>query len=83
VLAYVFIRTYMVVPSMLRKKMTGAESMVGEEGEVVEPLKPQGVVRVGVEYWQAVSIDGELECGDLVEIVKVERLKLEVKRKEE
>ena len=82
VLAYLFIRTYMVVPSMLRQKLIGAESMVGEEGEVVEPLTPGGVVRVGAEYWQAKCLDGDMEIGEKVEIIRVNRLKLEVRRKE-
>jgi membrane-bound ClpP family serine protease len=81
VIAYIFVRTYMVVPSLRRKKLIGAESMVGTECEVVEPLTPDGVVRVGVEYWRAVSVDGEVATGESVEIVRVERLKLEVKRK--
>ena len=79
---FIFVRTWAVLPSLRRKKMTGAESMLGEEGEVVEPLMPNGVVRVGAEYWHAKCLDGDMEIGEKVEIIRVNRLKLEVKRKE-
>jgi membrane-bound ClpP family serine protease len=79
--AFIFVRTWAVLPSLRRKKVTGAEGMIGMTGEVVTSLKPNGVVKVGSEYWQAKSLDGDVETGEDVEIQRVDRLKLEVKRK--
>jgi len=79
--AFIFVRTWAIVPSLRRKKVTGAEGMIGLEGEVVESLTPKGVIRVGGEYWQAKSLDGHIETGEEVEILGIDRLKLEVKRK--
>lgn len=79
--AYVFVRTWAVLPSLRRKKITGAEGMIGIVGEVVETLNPEGVVRIGVEYWKARSVDGDIEPGEDVEILKIERLSLEVRRR--
>ena len=46
----------------LRKKPTsGFEDMVGSKGKVVEPLTPQGLIKVGNEIWQAESIDHSTE----------------------
>ena len=78
---FTFVRTWFVVPSFRRKKVTGAEAMIGTVGEVVEPLTPNGTIRIGVEYWQAKSLDGDIEAGESVEILRIERLKIEVRRK--
>ena len=76
---FVFITHKLVIPSFHKKKATGSEAMVGLEGEVVEPLDPLGVVRVEGEYWQATSVDEDVAAGEDVEILRVDRLTLEVK----
>ena len=79
--AFAFIGHRAIVPSLRRKNITGAEGMIGLVGEVVESLTPGGVIRVGGEYWQAKSVDGDIEIYEEVEILGITRLKLEVKRK--
>ena len=79
--AFIFVRTWVVLPSLRRKKITGAEGMIGLVGEVVESLTPNGVIMVCGEYWQVKSLDGDIEIGEEVEILEINRLKLEVKRK--
>ena len=78
---YVFVRTWLVIPSLRRGTVTGAEGMMGLVGEVTEPLKPKGTIIVRGEYWQAICLDAEIEVGENVEVVGMEGLKLEVKRK--
>ena len=78
---FIFITHRALVPSLRRKKVTGAEGMIGLVGEVVESLKPSGIIRVAGEYWQAKSIDGDIETGEDVEILGIDRLNLEVRRK--
>jgi membrane-bound ClpP family serine protease len=70
-----------VVPSMRRRKVTGADGMIGLTGEVSQPLRPQGVIKVKGEYWKAKSVDGDVGIGDDVEVVGIKGLILEVKRK--
>ncbi len=72
----------LVIPALRRKKASGAESMVGLEGEVMDALKPAGLVKVKGEYWKAQAIAGDIDEGEKVEVVGVERLVLKVKRKE-
>ena len=79
--AYIYIRTWAVIPSLRRGKVTGAEGMIGLVGEVVESLTPGLVIKVCGEYWQAKCLDGDMETGEEVEVVGIDRLKLEVKRK--
>ena len=45
--SYIFIRTWTVLPSIRRRKITGAEGMIGTVGEVTESLTPAGIIRVG------------------------------------
>lgn len=79
--AFVFVRTWAVLPSLRRKKVTGSEGMIGLTGEVVKSLNTGMIIRVNGEYWQAKCLNGDIEIGDEVEIVRMDRLKLEVKRK--
>jgi membrane-bound ClpP family serine protease len=79
--AFIFIIHRAVVPSLLRKKLTGSEGMIGLGGIVIESLQPQGTVRVKGEYWKARSVEGDIGVGEEVEVVRVTGLKLEVKRK--
>jgi membrane-bound ClpP family serine protease len=70
-----------VVPSLRRRQMTGAAGMIGLTGKVTQALKPQGVVKIKDEYWQAKSIDDDVDIGEDVEVVEISGLVLEVKRK--
>ena len=79
--SYIFVRTWVVLPSIRRRKITGAEGMIGMVGEVMESLTPAGIIRVAGESWQAKSIEGDIEIGEEVEILAMYRLKLEVKRR--
>ena len=80
-LAIIIHRT--IIPSLHKRKVVGAEGMVGLEAEVVEPLTPAGVVSVGGEYWKAKSVAGDIAAGEMVEVTGLNRLTLEVKRKEQ
>lgn len=64
-----FLRRYRVT--------TGAEGMVGERGEVIEPLDPAGIVRVHGEIWSARSERGA-DRGEAVTVAGVDGLTLVV-----
>ncbi len=70
-----------VISTFHKKQVTGAEAMTGLEGEVIEPLTPVGVIRTRGEYWKAKSVGENIAVGEEVEILKVDGLKLTVKRK--
>jgi membrane-bound ClpP family serine protease len=80
-IATVFIMHRLVIPALHKKIKTGSEGMIGLKGEVTELLAPKGVVRVNDEYWKARSSAETIEVGEQVEIVGVNRLTLQVKRK--
>jgi len=72
----------LVIPSFHRRQAAGKESMVGLEGEVVEPLTPKGTIRVEGEFWKATSLNGEIYPGEHVEIQAVRHLMVEVRRQQ-
>ena len=78
---FAFIVHRAVVPSLRRRKVTGVEGMIGQTAVVTEFLQPTGTVLIHGEYWNATCVEGDIEEGAEVEIVEVERLKLEVRRK--
>jgi membrane-bound ClpP family serine protease len=80
--AFVYIMHQAIVPSLRRRKVTGAEGMIGAVGKVTEPLKPVGTVMIKGEYWQAKSLEGDIELGSAVEVTKIDGLHLEVRKKE-
>ncbi len=79
---FVFIVHRAIVPSLRRKKVTGVEGMIGLVGEVMQALTPKGVIKIKGEYWQARSVEGEIDVGEEVVILKIKGLNLEVKQKD-
>ena len=64
-----------------RKKIaTGSEGMVGEKGIVLSNLNPTGKVSIHGEIWTAQSEEGALKKGASIEVVRIEDLKLFVKK---
>ena len=60
---------------------TGAEDLVGAVGKTVEPLEPEGHVRVQGELWQA-RASGAVPAGTQVRVVALDGLTLEVETAE-
>jgi membrane-bound serine protease (ClpP class) len=56
---------------------TGAEAMVGMQGEVVSSCRPRGQVRVHGELWEATCIEGA-DVGETVRVKLVDGLMLVV-----
>jgi len=79
----VFMLNKAVIPCFHWRPVSGWEGMVGARGRVVEPLTPVGTVIVGGERWSAKSIDDDIDVDEEVEIVGLDGLMLEVKRKEQ
>ncbi len=61
---------------------TGAESMAGVTGLAVSDVTPLGQVQAAGELWTAEAVpgSGKIRKGDRVEVVKVEGLRLKVKK---
>jgi membrane-bound serine protease (ClpP class) len=66
--------------ALSRPLMTGAAGMVGQTGVVRTAIDPEGQVLVEGELWRAVTPDGPVPAGELVQIVSVDGLTLTVTR---
>jgi membrane-bound serine protease (ClpP class) len=64
------------IKAQRRKPTTGIEGLNGETGDVIETLKPEGVVRIHGEIWNAESLSGTIQKGKRVRVVKINGLKL-------
>ncbi len=80
---FAFIVHKVIIPSFHKKPVTGSEVMLGLEGTVIESLTPFVVIRIEGEYWKAKSVDGNIAVGGEVEILRLNKLTLEVKCKEQ
>jgi len=64
------------IKAQRRKPTTGVEGLIGESGDVIETLKPDGVVSIDGELWNAESLSGKIEKGSRVRVVKITGLRL-------
>jgi len=78
--AFVFIMHKAVIPAIQRRVVVGTEAMIGKTGEVAELLNPTGTVKYKGEYWQA-RTKGVIDKGEEVEVVGINGLILEVRKK--
>ncbi len=58
----------LLVPAIRRRVVIGLEALAGKEAVVVQPLRPEGMVFIEGEYWDAVSLDGEISAGKKVSL---------------
>jgi membrane-bound serine protease (ClpP class) len=63
-----------------RKPTTGIEGIVGEVGETLGDLDPDGQVRVHGELWSAESLEGFISRGTKVKVDRISNLKLFVRK---
>jgi len=68
------------VRTLRSKPSTGREGMLGLRGRVRTALAPEGQVEVHGELWTAVAQDGEIAEGESVEVVRVDGLRLLVRK---
>jgi len=61
-----------------RKPAIWSEAIVGHCGKATMPLTPDGYVQVDGELWHALSIDTNINEGDDIIVVELDRLTLRV-----
>ena len=80
--ALVFLTVGAAVRARMASVVSGAEAMIGTEGEVLDDFECAGRVRAAGEVWQARSHE-PLEKGARVTVAALEGVRLEVKRADE
>ena len=71
---FVIIAVYLIARGMMRRPITGAESLHGERALVVKDLAPEGLVELQGEIWRARSTQGTVPKDAWVRVVKKEGL---------
>jgi membrane-bound ClpP family serine protease len=66
--------------ALRRRPVSGLGSVVGETGRVVNPLTPDGVIKIKGELWEAKSDGGNIGAGEDVMVVEQDGLKVTVIR---
>jgi len=85
ILTFLLFRPILVKHIKNPKTKTNTDSLIGRTGEVVEEITPLtfGLVKVNGQVWTAKSVeDTLLKEGTMVEIIKIEGVKLIVKEKQ-
>ncbi len=70
----------MGVRAQRRKPSTGIQGIVGEIGEAMSDLNPNGQVKLHGEIWAASSIGGLIKKGSKIVAVEIENLTLKVRK---
>jgi membrane protein implicated in regulation of membrane protease activity len=63
--------------SRRRRAQVGAEALIGATAKVVEPCRPEGLVRIQGELWRARCEEGA-DAGDTVRVIALDGLTLVV-----
>jgi membrane-bound serine protease (ClpP class) len=69
----------LVVQAQRRRAQTGAEGLVGQRGEALCEIAPEGWVLVQGERWRAQAPD-RIAAGEKIEVVSMEGLQLQVRK---
>lgn len=69
----------LAVKAQMRKPATGAEGMLGQEGDAVTPVHEEGKVFIKGEYWNAFS-KHPIEEGERVKVTGMKGLTIKVER---
>lgn len=64
--------------ALAHQPVPGMAGMVGSVGIAVQPLKPEGLVKIKGELWNCRAEAGDIETGAAVKVIKQEGLKLVV-----
>ena len=75
---FFFFAIGMGIRAQRRKPVTGTEGIIGESGEAMTALTPEGQVRVHGEIWKAVAEEGSIAQGAKVIVKRVDSLRLTV-----
>jgi membrane-bound serine protease (ClpP class) len=72
----------MGIRAQKRKPTTGEQGLLGQIGETITDLNPEGQVRLHGEIWNAIALQPEIKKGTKVIVEQVENLTIKVRRLE-
>ena len=75
--AFLLFALTMVIRAHRRRPTTGKEGLIGQIGVVTVDLKPEGVVEIRGELWNAVA-DEQIKAGEKVQVKEMDGMKVRV-----
>jgi membrane-bound serine protease (ClpP class) len=75
--AFFLFALIMVVRAHRRRPTTGKEGLIGRTGVATVDLKPEGVVEIRGELWNAVA-EEEIKAGEKVQVTEMDGMKVKV-----
>jgi membrane-bound serine protease (ClpP class) len=75
--AFFLFALVMVVRALRRRPTTGKEGLIGRIGVATVDLKPEGVVEIRGELWNAVA-DEHIKAGEKVQVKEMDGMKVKV-----
>ncbi len=63
-----------------RKPVTGVQGIIGEVGQAITDINPEGQVRVHGETWIATSAEGKIKAGTRIQVERIKNLLLTVRK---
>ncbi len=78
ILGFSFFILRAVLAAIRRPPQSGAEKLIGMQAVALTNLNPGGQIRVGLEDWSAVSVEGNISKGEKVHVVGVVGVRLQV-----
>ncbi len=69
--------------ALSKEAIDPAQAMIGKKGVSINRLDPQGTVRINYEIWNAISTGEEIEEGEKIVVLSMDRLRLTVQKEDD
>ena len=69
--------------ALSKEAIEPAQAMIGKKGVSINRLDPQGTVRINFEIWNAISTGEEIEEGEKIVVLSMDRLRLTVQKEDD
>jgi membrane-bound serine protease (ClpP class) len=78
ILAFSLVVLRTIIAASRTPPKSGAQRLIGQRGTALTDLAPGGQVRVDLQDWSGVAVEGEIRAGDPVRVVSVTGVRLQV-----
>lgn len=70
------LKSYILLPSLLKEKPEAAEDYVGKTATVTKTLNPSGFIKIGGEIWKSETLSDPIEEGSKVKVCRMDKKRL-------
>ncbi len=70
------LKSYILLPSLLKEKPEAAKDYVGKTATVTKTLNPSGFIKIGGEIWKSETLSDPIEEGSKVKVCRMDKKRL-------